>query len=87
MENKNFIKSPIEREESIGSGTMAKSFLANVFSYMSAALTITGIVAYWFGTDLSMLSLMFNIENGYLVGMKMIGYIIMFAPLGLVLLM
>ncbi|PCI93990.1 MAG: hypothetical protein COB15_15225 [Flavobacteriales bacterium] len=87
MENQDSLKSPIERAGAVGSKTMAKSFLANVFSYMSAALTITGIVAYWFGTDLSMLSLMFNIENGDLVGMKMIGYIIMFAPLGLVLLM
>ncbi len=83
MDNNNFTNGPIEREENIGSGAMAKSFLSNVFSYMSAALAITGIVAYWFGTDSSLLSLMFTIEGG----MNMFGYIVMFAPLGLVLLM
>jgi uncharacterized protein len=87
MEDLNSIKSPIEREDNIQTGAIAKSFLANVFTYMSAALAITGVVAYWFGTDLSLLSVMFNIENGYLTGMKMFGYIVMFAPLGLVLLM
>lgn len=83
MENKENINSPIERNESIGTGTIAKSFLANVFTYMSAALVITGIVAYWFGTDMSLMSLMFNPESG----MNFFGYFVMFAPLGLVLLM
>ena len=50
MENQNFIKSPIEREESIGSGTMAKSFLANVFSYSSCkglfGLTGASFISY-----------------------------------------
>lgn len=87
MENQNSFNDPIERENEFVAGTIAKSFLANVFTYMSAALAITGIVAYWFGTDTTLLSLMFNIENGYLTGMNMLGYIVMFAPLGLVLLM
>lgn len=83
MENQNFSNGPIEREENFKAGTIAKSFLSNVFSYMSAALAITGIVAYWFGTDMSLLSLMFTAEGG----MNMFGYFVMFAPLGLVLLM
>jgi hypothetical protein len=83
MENNNFTNGPIEREENISSGALAKSFLSNVFSYMSAALAITGIVAYWFGTDDSLLALMFTAEGG----MNMFGYFVMFAPLGLVLLM
>ena len=83
MENKDFIKSPIEREGTVQTGAMAKSFLANVFTYMSAALTITGVVAYWFGTDLALLSLMFNAEGG----MNFFGYFVLFAPLGLVLIM
>jgi len=80
MENQEFIKSPIERDA--GTKTMAQSFLANVFIYMSAGLAITGLVAYAFGTDMSLLSIMFNAEGG----MNIFGYIVMFAPLGLVLL-
>ena len=76
----NDVNSPIDRAES---GTMAKSFLANVFTYMSAALAITGIVAYLFGSDMSLISLMYSIEGG----MNLFGYFVMFAPLGLVLLM
>ena len=83
MENQNNLNSPIEREGNTNSGTIAKSFLANVFTYMSAALAITGIVAYWFGNDKSLVSLMFSVEGG----MNFFGYFVMFAPLGLVLLM
>lgn len=83
MENKDFIKSPIERNDTIQAGSIAKSFLANVFTYMSAALTITGIVAFWFGTDLALLSLLFSAEGG----MNFFGYFVLFAPLGLVLIM
>jgi len=83
MENQENINSPIEREGSIDSKSIAESFLANVFTYMSAALSITGIVAYWFGTDLSLISLMFTAEGG----MNFFGYFVMLAPLGMVLLM
>tara|TARA_B100000809_G_scaffold155166_1_gene152470 strand:- start:2154 stop:2879 length:726 start_codon:yes stop_codon:yes gene_type:complete len=79
----NNIKSPIDRAENHQAGTIAKSFLSNVFTYMSAALAITGIVAYWFGTDDSLISIMYSTEGG----MNMFGYFVMFAPLGLVLLM
>lgn len=82
MEDQNPIKSPIEREDN-KTGAIAQSFLANVFTYMSAALVITGIVAYWFGNDSSLLSLMFSAEGG----MNFFGYFVLFAPLGLVLLM
>lgn len=83
MENQNAFNNPINREQTSQVGTIAKSFLANVFTYMSAALAITGIVAYLFGTDMSLISVMFNAEGG----MNMIGYLVMFAPIGLVLLM
>jgi len=77
------LNSPIDRVDQNQAGTMAKSFLANVFTYMSAALVITGIVAYWFGNDSSLMSLIFTVEGG----MNIFGYFVMFAPLGLVLLM
>jgi FtsH-binding integral membrane protein len=82
MEDHNTIKSPVEREDKTA-GIIAQSFLANVFTYMSAALAITGIVAYWFGSDDSLISLMYSAEGG----MNFFGYFVLFAPLGLVLLM
>lgn len=78
MENNNYIKETANTKST--TGAVAQSFLANVFTYMSAALAITGLVAYIFGTDTSLMSLMFT-ETG----MNMFGYIIMFAPFGMVL--
>jgi FtsH-binding integral membrane protein len=78
MENNNYVKETVDTKNS--TGTIAQSFLTNVFTYMSAALAITGLVAYIFGTDMSLMSLMFT-ETGP----NLFGYIIMFAPLGLVL--
>jgi len=61
---------------------MTRTFIASVFSWMSGALAITAITAYLFGTDVSYMSYLMT-ETG-LTGL---GYFVMFAPLGFVLLM
>ena len=61
---------------------MTRTFLASVFSWMGTALAITAITAYIFGTDASYIR--------YLVsetGLTGLGYFVMFAPLGFVLIM
>ncbi len=73
--NFNFVQS---HEETT---TMSKTFLASVFSWMFAALTITSIVAYSFANNLELLSLLVNVEKG---GLSILGYIVMFAPIGFV---
>ena len=83
MENQNFIKTPIESNAHVETGAIAKNFISNVFTYMTLALAITGIVAYWFGTDLDMIRIMFKPEGGF----NALGYIVMFAPFALVLIM
>jgi uncharacterized protein len=64
-------------------GTVAKSFITSVFSWMAAALAITGIVAYQFGTTPEYIQLLIKPEGG----LSIFGYIVMFAPIGIVLLM
>jgi FtsH-binding integral membrane protein len=61
---------------------MAKTFMSNVFSYMTVALAISGIAAYMFGTSDSLISMLYT-ETG----MSIFGWIVMLAPLGLVLLL
>lgn len=61
-----------------------RTFLASVFSYMSLALVISGVVAWWFGNDMSKLQYLINFETG---SHTMLGWVVMFAPLGLVFLM
>lgn len=65
-------------------GAMSKTFVANVFSWMFAALAITTVVSYYFGHSLQLLSLLVNLEVG---GLTTLGYVVMFAPLGFVLAM
>ena len=64
------------------SASTASTFISRVFTYMTGGLAITGALAYWFGTTPELIGMMIG-ESG----MNMLGYIVMFAPLGLVLLM
>ncbi len=68
--------------QNIATGAIAKTFIANVFSWMTLALTITGIVAYLFGTNEAYTSLIITPT-----GFTGLGYFAMFAPIGFVLIM
>jgi FtsH-binding integral membrane protein len=69
----------IDSEQSIAENTRA--FFANVYKYMFLALSISGVVAYISGTSGWYLEVAFNPEGG----MAPMGWVIMFAPLALVL--
>jgi len=68
-------------ETTFKSQTLAKTFLANVFSWMFLALAITALVAYIVAGNDAFIQFMFNTETG---GMTIGGWIVMLAPLGLV---
>ena len=74
----------VKKDGQVYSGSIEQSFIANVFSYMFAALAITGVIAYWFGSSESLMSSMVNAETG---GMTGLGAIVTFAPLAFVLVM
>ncbi len=63
---------------------VAKTFLSGVFMWMFLALGITAATAWLFATTPSLISMLYNSETG---GMSITGWIVMLAPLGLVLLM
>lgn len=67
----------------IGTGEVSsvRAFMSNVFSYMALALVISGVMAWWFGTDLSMLQYLIDPTTGR---NTMLGWVVMFAPLVLV---
>ncbi|MCA1763260.1 MAG: Bax inhibitor-1/YccA family protein [Cryomorphaceae bacterium] len=67
----------------VESGAVVKDFVSNVMTYMAAALAISGVMAYWFGTNENLFSYMIT-ETGSL---SIFGWVTMLAPLGLVLLM
>ena len=72
----------IERAED-SAGAMSKTFMSSVFSWMFLALTVTATVAYYFMSDDILKSYFLN-DTGRL---NILGYIVMFAPLGFVFLM
>lgn len=65
------------------SNTMAKAFVSNVMTYMASALAISGVMAYWFGNNESLIQYLYSPTGA----LSMLGWIVMLAPFGLVLLM
>ena len=63
--------------------TLAKNYVANVFSLMFTALIISGLAAVWFATD-SMKTWIISPVSG---GFTTFGWITMFSPLALVFVM
>ncbi len=62
----------------------SKKFIAKVFAWMFVALGISTLCAYAFASDLSLLSLLIDMETGRRTGL---GTIVMFAPLAFMLVM
>jgi uncharacterized protein len=72
------------QDTSVDAGAVAsKTFMAQVFGWMSGALVITGLMSYLFGMVPSLRELLFSYETG----MTVLGWIVMFAPIGFVLLL
>lgn len=78
METNNFNYVQSEQE----TAAMSKTFMANVFSWMAAALVITSVVAYYFAHDLDLFATLVNAQVG---GLTTLGYVVMFAPLAFIL--
>jgi hypothetical protein len=84
MNNNNFLSNWGQTQVTgAQSGVLVKNFVNNVMTYMAAALAISGVMAYWFGTNAELLSLLFTPTGS----MSILGWVVMLAPFGLVLLM
>jgi FtsH-binding integral membrane protein len=64
--------------------TLPKTFVSNVMSLMTLGLIVSGLTAYLFGTNENLFYQLYNAETG---GMTILGWIVMLAPLGMVLLL
>lgn len=70
--------------QSSGTQSLSKTFVSTVFLWMFAALGITALTAYLFGTSESLFMTLINTETGSL---SFLGWIVMFAPFAIVLIM
>lgn len=84
LEKRNFTENNPQSYQGEQTVSLEKSFLSNVFTYMSGALAITGVISYLFGTSKQLLEILINTETG---GMTMLGWVVMFAPFVFVMIM
>lgn len=77
-----FLESVLDRPVPAGAKPMSKEFIANVFGYMFAGLTISGVTAWLFSRDMDNIMMLVN-ETGF----TGLGYVVLFAPLGIALAM
>jgi len=67
--------------------TLSNTFIANVFSWMFAALGLTALTAYLFGTSESLIQLLYTVNAKGGASMSGLGWIVTFAPFVIVLIM
>lgn len=63
---------------------VAKTFMSQVFIWMTVAMGVTAITAYLFASSAELIGSLINLQTG---GMTGLGWIVTFAPIGFVLLM
>jgi FtsH-binding integral membrane protein len=63
-----------------------RAHMVRVYNYMASGLALSGIVAFAVFNFGEVASLFFQVERGYVVGMNTLGWVAIFAPLGLLLL-
>lgn len=71
-----FLEQILDRPKPAGAKPMSREFIANVFGYMFAGLTITGVTAWIVAHSTDFLMMLIG-ESGF----TPMGYIVMFAPL------
>jgi len=61
-----------------------RAYMLRIYNYMASGLVLTGIVALFSSQSEAVLSAMYVFEGNVITGMKPLAWIVMFAPLGLV---
>ena len=62
-----------------------RAYMLKIYNYMASALALTGIVALFSANSPAFVEALYNVQNGHVVGMSGFGWLVTFAPLGLVL--
>jgi len=75
---------PKTGSESFRSASVSKTFLSSVFSWMFMGLGVTSISSYLFSGSQELMMMLVNPETG---GLNLLGWVVMLAPFGFVLVM
>jgi len=63
-----------------------RAHMVRVYNYLASGLALSGIVAFGLFSSAELAGLFFEVEAGRVLGLNILGWIAIFAPLGLVLL-
>src|SRR5919108_5069374 len=63
-----------------------RAHMVRVYNYMASGLALSGIVAVGLFSSAELAGLFFQVQAGRVVGLNLLGWIAIFAPLGLLLL-
>jgi FtsH-binding integral membrane protein len=63
-----------------------RAHMVRVYNYMASGLALSGIVAFGLFSSAELASLFFQVQAGRVVGLNILGWVAIFAPLGLLLL-
>ncbi len=63
-----------------------RAHMVRVYNYMASGLALSGIVAYGLFSSSELAALFFQVENGYVVGLNLLGWVAILAPIGLLML-
>jgi len=74
------------QESAADSATLTKTFMAQVFGWMSGALIITALSSYLFAFVPSLTEMVYNYYKGEPAGLTILGWIIMLSPIAFVIL-
>lgn len=72
------------RSTATGFDAGLRAYMLKIYNYMTSGLLLTGIIALFSSQSETVLSAMYTIEGNAINGMKPLAWIVMFAPLGLV---
>ncbi len=61
-----------------------RAYMLRIYNYMASALALTGIVALGASQSDAFINALYNVQNGQVVGMSGFGWLVTFAPIGLV---
>jgi FtsH-binding integral membrane protein len=71
-------------QATVADASVIRIFMRQVFSWMTLAMVVTAVTAYWFASSPELMMSLFNFQTG---GMTMLRWIVILAPIGFVLLM
>ncbi len=88
MANPNFgaFKRPSAFTDQASFDAGLRAHMVRVYNYMASGLALSGIVAFGLFSSAELASLFFEVQVGRVVGLNILGWIAIFAPLGLLML-